>query len=93
MITGVILYLPSVLMMLFLANNFLRNGDARESGFVAYFRLPRRGRFSLVRLDHRRSRQFLAGKQHPDPADLHDDAFPERRDHSHHLHAALAADT
>ena len=84
MITGVILYLPSVILILFLARQFYGMAVPPNLGFVFHLRLPRRGRLSLDRSDHRRSRQFFAGEQHPHPADLHGDAVPERRDYSAH---------
>ena len=91
MITGVILYVPSVVIILFLAHQFYGMAVPGQLVSLLVFVCLRCDRFSLVRPDYRRSRQFLSGKQHPHPADLHGDAFPERRDHSAHLHAALVA--
>ena len=72
--------------------SILRHGGPRPTSVASRFRRDRRHRLSFVRLDHRRGRQFLAGKQHSDPDRLHADALPERRDDSAHLHAALAAE-
>ena len=38
-------------------------------------------RFSLDRADHRRGRELVTGSEHPDPAHLHGDALPQRRDY------------
>ena len=82
MITGVVLYLPSVIATIFLAHQLY--GMAMPGALISLllFCLPRRDRLSVARSDHRRGRQFLTGKQHSHSADLHDDAVPERRDNS-----------
>ena len=49
MITGVVLYLPSVVLILFLAHQFYGHDAAGTARFAASFRLPRADRFSLVR--------------------------------------------
>ena len=84
MITGVILYVPSVLMMLVLAKIFY--GMAMPPNLLSLLDLclPRRRCLSHHRFDRRRGRKFNAGKQHPHSADLHGDAFSERRDDTDH---------
>ena len=91
MITGVILYVPSVLDDARARQNVLRHGDADKPAFTFALRLSRRRGFSHHRFDQRRGRKFNTGKQHSHSTDLHGDALSERRHDTDHRLPRLAA--
>ncbi len=88
---GVILYLPTVALMLFLAHKLYGMPIPAKSVFAFPLRLLWFAGLSSPRPHHRRGREFFTGGERSDPDRLHANAPAEWRDFPAFVYAELAA--